>query len=227
MQTKFKRLAGAMVLAMGGLAAQSASAAILIDTTLTPSGMIAPLTLDNGDWAASLFSTGNGGVCAGGCTLDTITLRIGSADLGGTLYPKSKLELSVFSNVGNALGAFITTLSNPASNLTYHDAPYDAADIPGIQTYAFMSAPVALADNTSYWVKLTGLNDDPMLNWDRVYGGESLQPFGLNHMYSSVQGLAMKVEVTPGVSAVPIPGAVWLMGSALVGFVGWGRRLQV
>lgn len=30
--------------------------------------------------------------------------------------------------------------------------------------------------------------------------------------------------VTTGVSAVPLPGAVWLFGSALLGFLGWSSR---
>ena len=33
--------------------------------------------------------------------------------------------------------------------------------------------------------------------------------------------------VDPNLSAVPVPGAVWLFGSALLGFAGFGRKKSI
>jgi hypothetical protein len=44
--------------------------------------------------------------------------------------------------------------------------------------------------------------------------------------YSYVMGLTKDTVDVPDVSNVPVPGAVWLFGSAIAGFFGFGRRKQ-
>lgn len=44
--------------------------------------------------------------------------------------------------------------------------------------------------------------------------------------YSYVMGLTKDSVDVPDVSNVPVPGAVWLFGSAIAGFFGFGRRKQ-
>jgi len=44
--------------------------------------------------------------------------------------------------------------------------------------------------------------------------------------YSYVMGLTKDSVDVPGVSEVPVPGAVWLFGSAVAGFFGLGRKKQ-
>lgn len=44
--------------------------------------------------------------------------------------------------------------------------------------------------------------------------------------YSYVMGLSKDTVDVPDVSNVPVPGAVWLFGSAIAGFFGFGRRKQ-
>jgi hypothetical protein len=67
------------------------------------------------------------------------------------------------------------------------------------------------------------------LNWDSVFGG--VRQFALGGGVSGpgggVNSTSYGMIIEGELSAVPIPGAVWLMGSALIGFVGWGRRVKV
>lgn len=66
--------------------------------------------------------------------------------------------------------------------------------------------------NTFFTIALTGLND--------TSGNEFLHGF-LNN--SETFG-STYLDVNNSVSAVPIPAAIWLFGSALMGFVGVRRR---
>ncbi|OAI11691.1 hypothetical protein A1359_01700 [Methylomonas lenta] len=75
---------------------------------------------------------------------------------------------------------------------------------------------------------LTDLNDITFL--DMIFTGGNIGPEGLS-FFSNAQGsfLAVANEVSETtslykVSAVPVPGAVWLFGSALVGMMSFARR---
>lgn len=229
MQTKFKQLAGVLVLAMGGLAAGNASAVTLVDTTGLPG--IGYQEFSAGESLAALFSTGSS--CPLGCTLGTISLRLTIQNGEDPLGPSfSNFKLSIYSNTGgNEVGSLLTStgdILNPGTDISFSNPSYTA--------YEFTPTPTAnipLENNSSYWVALTNYSDT-VLRWETVGVGTRRQSlfegdgFNIVPVNSLFGGHSFSVEATAAApSAVPIPGAVWLMGSALVGFVGWGRRLQV
>ena len=91
---------------------------------------------------------------------------------------------------------------------------------------------ILLEKGEDYWVRLAPNTILPatagwdMLNVSNV-AGAVLTHTGTGTNYYNTRSMPLIVEGTAAISAVPIPGAVWLMGSALIGFVGWGRRTVV
>ena len=245
MQTKYRQLAGILVLAIGGLTTGSASSAtsqVLYDNT--GNGTTDPLSsfFNNNNWGASLFTVAPSSCGSLGCLLDKITLRLGVNPVGGPnistgLTNFSNFDLTIWNDNGTQTGTGTTAIA--ASMSIYN--PTGATDNPSSglielgaasKYYEFTPATsVTLNDGFSYWVRLTGKSpSDPSIRWDVVSGDTREQAFaGGTFLTGAITGSSyvMKIEATPNVSAVPIPGAVWLMGSALVGFVGWGRRHQV
>lgn len=63
----------------------------------------------------------------------------------------------------------------------------------------------------------------PLLTGDTCMTGFSQEKFG---NAGSMGGFAVSLDIAP-VSAVPVPAAVWLFGSGLVGLVGVARRKQI
>lgn len=60
-----------------------------------------------------------------------------------------------------------------------------------------------------------------------LVGGASAPLFdtdGITLLNDGTYGVVASFMATPAVQPVPVPGAVWLFGSALVGLVGFGRR---
>ncbi len=225
MQTKFKRLAGILVLAIGGLAAGSASSAVLYDNSGSPidTGYPTSFFFSDGNWGATQLSIGSSTCGPLGCTLDKISLRLGSSTSTNVASDFSNFDLSIYNDNGSgAIGTAYTSLgdiSNPVGPIVASPTSF----------YEFEpTTGVTLYDDTSYWVKLSGHSgSSPFIKWDIVSGGTLQFAFGMEAPPNLSHSFVMKVEATPVLSAVPIPGAVWLMGSALIGFVGWGRRLQV
>ena len=253
MQTKLKRLAAILALAIGGPATASATTTYYYDNIATANyGIFEFLTIKNGNYAATQFNTsdlrtepytnaqnfsspvtitggGSPATCGTlGCLLGKITLNIkanGPDIPSGS--PNDNFHLSVHSDSGNTVGTTLTLtesrpIDNPAGSI---------ASGTSFSLYEFMpSVDIVLQDATDYWLELTntwtgGLGIDWQLG-SQAGGMIENNAFGFPINGSTVT-LAMKFEATPIVSAVPIPGALWLMGSALIGFVGWGRRLAV
>ncbi|MCP5407547.1 MAG: hypothetical protein H6968_02155 [Chromatiaceae bacterium] len=250
MQTKYRQLAGILVLAIGGLTTGSASSAVLYDNTgggVSSAG--GSNFFNNNNWGATLFTASGCGAL--GCALDKITLRLAtnnSLNINTGPLDFAKFDLSIWGDLSNpgsppastpipaALGTSGTALApsmsiynptgatdNPSSGLVEEGASgtskyYEFTPVSGVTLY----------DNFQYWVRLTGKGGDPSILWDLVAGGNRQFSFGAGGSSTPVipDSYVMKVEAS-SISAVPIPGAVWLMGSALVGFVGWGRRHQV
>jgi len=218
MQTKFKRLAGVLVLAMG-MGSQVTASAGTVETlfdNLSQSTNNATTLNGPDDWAASLFSTGI--ICSSGCELGDITLSLQANN--GVLNDLSGLSVSIYDAAPNQPGAsIIGTMSNPGSiGVVFQDIVFQPI------------GSIELADNTDYWVQLTQTpaTSNPVA-WEHTpwLDGEGIWSIGIfdgallpNNSY------IMKVEATP-LSAVPIPPAFWLMGSALLGLVFQGRREEV
>ncbi|MCB1751529.1 MAG: hypothetical protein KDI74_07375 [Gammaproteobacteria bacterium] len=255
MQTKFKRLATALILAVGGPATASAASVTLYDNTsiLTPDSGLTSFTTSTNYWGSNQFSTGT--LCPLGCTLGTITLRlnVGGGQPGDLLIGPDKFYLSIYSNsntpfldiFGTVLspvstGTALTAngdISNPVGPIEPGYTPgyiEDTGTAPSLHYQFTPNVALTLDNDTSYWVKLTGLSSDHPVSWDILPNTDTGGTDGGIGFYSggtvvhlAQHSFVMKVDATPVLASVPIPGAVWLMGSALVGFVGWGRRLQV
>ena len=174
-----------------------------------------------GGFIANEFSTST--LCPSGCTLNNITLNLSSSS-GST----GGFQLQIFTNVANKPGAAVFTMNNPGSFST--DFNNNVFVPPGT---------FKLANNTNYWVELSNSNGNgDLLYWDSLSGakqtGATNEP---NLGYFNIGGyspapsalnLLMNVQVTSiggAGTAVPIPGALWMMGPALLGLAAsWHRK---
>ena len=91
-----------------------------------------------------------------------------------------------------------------------HDGGFDGSDM--------VTIGVLSQGLVSYSV-MTGLADGPNGIGSFLMGPNDILRVAYNNEEFYVSGMA--------VSAVPVPAAVWLFGSALLGFVGYGRRTNV
>ncbi|AEG01143.1 VPLPA-CTERM sorting domain-containing protein [Methylomonas methanica] len=67
--------------------------------------------------------------------------------------------------------------------------------------------------NKGIYTMLVGGASEPLFDTD-----------GITLLNDGAYGVVASFMATPAVQPVPVPGAVWLFGSALAGFVGFGRR---
>jgi len=116
--------------------------------------------------------------------------------------------------------------SNPGSYTTVYDVEadptaatisYDSGDTCGPVCYLLVKD--GSADPTRYLfdVILMGWNGTDDLDLEEFWTG--IGPLGA--------GAISHVSLYSGVSAVPVPAAVWLFGTALIGFIGMSRRTKV
>ncbi len=214
MNTTQTRLALLLTLALGGTA--SASTVTLFDsTTLGPgagSAGIAPV----GSYFGQMFKTlGN---CPDGCLLGNISLTLNAGDLDLTDTSGFKLE------VLNSEVPPGTTV--PAPGTVVIQEYINPASVPGggITPSVFTPElpPAILANNTDYWVILTSLASTPDLAWEwpadmgsGAYHWIESRP-GDAVLIGEGYGFGMVVEAEQ-LAPVPVPAAVWLMGTALAG----------
>jgi hypothetical protein len=171
------------------------------------------LGLAGAGFAADEFFTGNS--CPKGCTLGNITLNL-SSETGSS----SGAVLQVFSNAAGAPGTSLFTLQDPTSFTTTFGN--NIFTVPTGKSFT-------LNANTDYWVELTNSNTSSILYWDYSQSAVQAalnQPNLLSYQdsngnaFSGAYGLLMQVQdpqTVGNLGAVPLPGAAWLMGSALIG----------
>ena len=182
------------------------------------------MVLFDSGFFASQFST-NSAACASGCTLGNITLNLFSDSLHNPSGSTNGYQLQVFSDVGNAPGMALISMNNPAA---FNSVAANHVFTPdGI---------LNLNSSTNYWVKLsagTGNGGGESVTWS-VYQSAIQTVAGQPNLFQYLDSvgsfytftnpkLLMSVEATAS-AVVPIPGAVWLMGSALLGLVASWRR---
>lgn len=186
------------ILATAMLMAFSAQAnATLIVNTGTPVGPGFALALDGNDWLAGQvhFNTAS--------QINSIQGYLGGGDNGDSF------TISLYDNAGSlpgnvlesAAASFSSTGWNGASNLNWSVGAGDywvAFEVQGSDTLAFGTAPVGALNPLTH----TAFN---------VGSGYQAYPMSFG----------MQVDATP---AVPVPAAVWLLGSGLIGLVGISRR---
>ena len=175
----------------------------------------------NGEFAgygivvANEFSTGTTS-CPGGCLLGNITLNLTSPytpDPSGTL-------LQIFTD---ASGTPSTTLVGTYSDPTAFTTNFGNNVFKPI-------GQITLNTNTNYWVELSSTSNNGV-TWDTGNTAAPNQPNLGGFIYAgsltpSYLPLLMSVSATSinTASAVPLPGAVWMMGAALLGLVTTWRK---
>ena len=181
-------------------------------------------TLREGNWAAGYFFVDSLN-CPAGCDLTKASLLFETtqyststgSNLGG-------LKLEVYSSQpGPVLGASLFELTSPDSVIlngtfgTRVDFTAVAQD---------PNTPALLQADTAYWLKLTNESQSPELGW--FYNGVVANEYWIGDSGAlSGEGSPFIFDVTGearAVSHVPVPGAVWLMGSALIGLLTAKRR---
>lgn len=190
-------------------------------------------TLNPGDWVAGYFFV-NPTVCSNGCDLSDVTLQLDGI-LYGTVTPASLsgLKLEIFSNVtssstniGKDLGDSLFQLNSPTSVL--FDGNFGTTVHFGANSQD-QNTPALLQPNTAYWLKLTNVSQSPELAW--FYNGIQSNEYWMAY-YGSGEGSPYIFQIN-GINSpvprllpanVPLPGAIWLMATALIGMGGLARK---
>ena len=87
-----------------------------------------------------------------------------------------------------------------------------------------LASPLAVAPHTEYWVAFEVRVNSP---FNGAMLGSAPNHLGNEAIYSDGFGYNPRDEIDIGVriygASVPLPGPVWLLGSGLLGLVGWRR----
>lgn len=157
---------------------------------------------------------------------------------GAANVPGNRDKWGVFKSDGNfTMGnnnglvssvSFIDAVADTASG-AYSDGTVDNSvswsGLLGPGTYSLTIGGASLAELTSLFTQVqlgtpaagSGAFGDPSFNGTQWPGGAT------PGSYANLR-LARNMNIAFNVQAVPVPGAVWLFGSAIVGLIGFGRR---
>lgn len=215
----------------------AASASLIADTTIFPDGAAFALN-SGGEWAAGYFSINNVNVCSNGCDITGAKLLL---DLSGgyenTPFPKDNVKLELFSNSGSSSnpvpGQSLFTLTNPTTVTQDLSGGRVGTFVEFTAAAQAQNFPALLQPNSHYWLKLTNVNQSPEFGWyydgfdssraDQAWAASGFGNGTGTPMIFQVYGVnSLTSRLAPG--SIPIPGAVWMMGSALIGFTITGRR---
>lgn len=221
-KTPLKKLSAAVAL---GLFAGTASASVSIYDTFHY-GIDGHDTLFTGEWAAARFTVSPSDCPPAGCYMDSAILNLWSPDTDSDF--KVTLE-------GVTLGVYSNNFSGgenhlPGNKLFDLIVPDHYVDSGALGTNVSFSAPgqvpaVLLQPNTAYWLKLSNDSRDIDLGWAFNGAGHSGEYWAFQQIGSPLSwghGSPLIFEVTA--SPVPIPGAIWLMGTAMIGLATSRRR---
>ncbi|WP_431066627.1 hypothetical protein [Methylotuvimicrobium sp.] len=241
-----KKLSAAVAL---GLFAGTASASVSIYDTF-PFGysggesLVAPFFEDGEpDWAAGRFTVDPFN-CPNGCLLDSVRLSLASGGhFSGDLVSLKDssgnygISLAVYSN--NFLGGDTHIPGDKLFDLSIPDSFVQLEHFGGNDVW--FDAPsqdpneaALLQPNTAYWLFLTNESLSFPIEWsyngaghDGQYYAAYWNPLGAHgspYLFE-VMGTSCTTCSAP-VSNVPVPGAIWLMGTAMIGLVtSWRRKL--
>jgi hypothetical protein len=159
-------------------------------------------------WMASEFSPDQNS------TLEKITLRLDGGDSGVSINPGT-LTLQVYSDGGNVPGSLLYSLTTPTTDFIFDQ------DIEFNFTPAFVGDG-SLSTSQQYWARLS-TDVGTSVFWVGSGGSaRAYQRAGESVFTNDSNSWQLQVNATP--ASVPIPGAAWLMGSALAGLVASARR---
>ncbi len=202
-----KTLNSVLSLTVMGLAlAGSAQADVLVNTG-APNFTGFPLALNSGEWLAAEFTT---------TQVEEITdiNAYIQADSGNP--DNASFHISIYGNTGNA-----PDLSN---QLFSQQASYSADGWNGL------SGLTTVLNAGSYWVALEVSGSDTLQGLLPVYVANPAQGVAWDdpsttYGYHAASGNAFNFGVQ--INAVPVPGSVWLFGTALLALGRFGKRKAV
>lgn len=196
-------------------------------------GVYADIDTAKGAWAAT-----NTGAAQAGWRHD-LDVGLFKSDTTGTvtltaqgiLNPNAQFGFTIFRGMDHTTGYMhhvswnannnttgITDASNPYIGGTYAAANYGTNSGTGLATAEIVAASVGVLSTTD---PFTGTTDMNTITFNAV-AGEYYTIFLGGYMGGAWQTTTDGYSLT--VSQVPVPGAVWLFGSAVAGLVGFGRR---
>jgi len=196
-------------------------------------------------YASSLTTLFNTGVDSGGNVLTNNT--IGDPHYSLIAVPSGSTNTRIITSAGgfpigpylgdNTLSRWIgpnndADLNGPVGNFTYRTT----FDLTGFNPSTALISGKWSSDNNGLSILLNGVNiGTPAIpftaftNWfpfsisSGFVGGINTLDF---LVYNGGGPTALRVEMAGTASAVPIPAALWLIGSALIGLVSFGRRKE-
>ena len=157
------------------------------------------------------FSTG-----ADGFNLTSVELLVAAA---GT--PTGSFSVGLYSDASTSPGSLLTTLGTVSDNVL--------TSTPSVETFN-LTSPYSLAAGTRYWVGLA--SNDSTAGW--MYSYESGVGVAGEYWGSTFDGVVanyvdgfstgpFQMQVSGDVSGVPLPPSVLLLGSGLVGLIGFRK----
>lgn len=190
-------------------------------------------TLYTGGWAAGYFFIDSLN-CPNGCDLSGASLLLETTDYPA-LTPSnlSGMKLEIFSS---QQGSISGSAPGPVpENSLFELTSPTAVTLNGIfgTRVDFTAAaqdpasPALLQADTAYWLKLTNVSQTPALAW--FYNGVMNTEYWAVGDVGNGVGSPFIFDITgeareASVAQTPIPGAAWLMGSALFGLLAAKRR---
>ncbi len=190
-----------------------------------------PGTGQNGnDILANEFSIGSS--CINGCNLQDVNLLLAAYSPVET----SSLVVDIYSNGNNVPGTLLYTLSPTVTSVYTPDAVPVEVEF----NAAAGGDSLPKGTGTDYWVVLSSSDQTNQLFWMNnnqpgdAQGTNLLNGQGVDYQglpgNGNVQGLGLIMQVQAlsnggTASVIPVPGAAWLMGSALIGLLSsWNRK---
>ena len=157
--------------------------------------------------------------CAQGCVLNNVVLRLDGGSDGVTVDP-TYLTVGIYSDGGNQPGSLLYSLKTPTVSISFDE------------NVAFSFTPTVgqsglLKPDQSYWTRLSTSSNEGIYWVSTDFGTDGARAYQRDNG-RGIQVLPstpwmFEVQASP-LSAVPIPGAAWLMGSALAGLGAFVRR---
>lgn len=149
-----------------------------------------------------------------------------NGDMGATISVSENGSDWVALNDGNTKSLNVSTLGYKFSNNTLpSNSLYNGSlsDLEETDLYKSFDSSV-ITDWTDTTAVLEAYGDSAGGNWFDLSdtGLDRIQYVKLTDIYGT--NLGLRLDGFVGVSAVPVPGAIWLLGSALLGLVGIRRR---
>jgi len=153
-----------------------------------------------------------------------------SFSTGASGFTLGEVKLLLGAPVPGDGGSFSVVLVNNSSYTigTVSDSQLSSSQLTVIDMT--LTSPQTLAANKQYWIELfPNHNPDTSAIWswsgDTSGTGVSGEYIFINGAFPTTERGAFQMQLSSP-SAVPIPAAVWLLGSGLIGLVGVRRKLK-